>query len=592
MFISFGDVQTATAGKTPDQIAAAANQAAIPAPLAPLPNPPAPPAVVAPPPVNTGLTYPTPAPAPAPAPAPVAQTQNQLYSPAASYTGNSIVDFLSKAGQPSDFTSRTKLAQQYGITNYTGTAGQNTQLLGLLKAHATGAVTDLGIPHNINDITGAGGAPDPTKPLDASGLSVTNGTSINNILNASVKSGTIDSETAGLLALSGASTEADQKYNDLVTQLTDTMGKLDNQGADMQTALDANGVSKGSQDLQQTNLEIAQLKGKSDAFDVETQKGLDALDKQQAEQGFINIDKNAYQTQRAVQKGAITADLSAKVALAQAYQGNIDLGTKLAQQSVDLKYKPIENQIATLQAQLSAAKETMTVQDNKVSSVINALLKIKSDELATEKDTQKQIQTLAIQAATNGAPLSLVQQMQAAKDATTAASIGSKYIKGNLETTLKGPGTTPAPGAIKFTQDDIQRLTAVGLTSSDITNIQADINAHGIDAVLPGLPADQQKVVKDVLGGVTATQAAVNPAAKQYLSVDYIKSKFNQADLEQDAKDAGFTKKSGGLFNTGFGAKTLGDVNTYVNWLLKDKITPLREQGIPDDTIVKILGYG
>lgn len=46
----------------------------------------------------------------------------------------SIVDFLSSVNQPSDFQSRTQLAQQFGIQNYTGTAEQNTQLLGILRS--------------------------------------------------------------------------------------------------------------------------------------------------------------------------------------------------------------------------------------------------------------------------------------------------------------------------------------------------------------------------------------------------------------------------------------------------------------------------
>jgi len=46
----------------------------------------------------------------------------------------SIVDYLKSKGQASDYASRTKLAQQQGITNYTGTAAQNTQLLGILSA--------------------------------------------------------------------------------------------------------------------------------------------------------------------------------------------------------------------------------------------------------------------------------------------------------------------------------------------------------------------------------------------------------------------------------------------------------------------------
>jgi hypothetical protein len=66
-----------------------------------------------------------------------------------SYTGSSIVDYLKSIGQPSDFASRTKLATQYGITNYTGTAEQNTRLLSILRGETTP--------------TGAPGAPQQAK---------------------------------------------------------------------------------------------------------------------------------------------------------------------------------------------------------------------------------------------------------------------------------------------------------------------------------------------------------------------------------------------------------------------------------------------
>jgi hypothetical protein len=49
------------------------------------------------------------------------------------YTGGSIVDYLGSVGQASDFASRKKLAEQNGITNYSGSATQNTQLLGLVQ---------------------------------------------------------------------------------------------------------------------------------------------------------------------------------------------------------------------------------------------------------------------------------------------------------------------------------------------------------------------------------------------------------------------------------------------------------------------------
>lgn len=57
------------------------------------------------------------------------------------YDPNSIVDTLKSTGQASDFASRAKLAAEKGITGYTGTAEQNTKLLGLIKQPAVPTVT-------------------------------------------------------------------------------------------------------------------------------------------------------------------------------------------------------------------------------------------------------------------------------------------------------------------------------------------------------------------------------------------------------------------------------------------------------------------
>ena len=60
------------------------------------------------------------------------------------YTGVSIVDYLNSIGQASDYASRAKLAQQYGVTNYTGTAAQNTQLLNIMRGGAGGGAPPAG----------------------------------------------------------------------------------------------------------------------------------------------------------------------------------------------------------------------------------------------------------------------------------------------------------------------------------------------------------------------------------------------------------------------------------------------------------------
>lgn len=53
--------------------------------------------------------------------------------PKGGFNTNSIVDYIKSKGGYSDMASRAKLAAQYGIKNYTGTAAQNSQFLSKLK---------------------------------------------------------------------------------------------------------------------------------------------------------------------------------------------------------------------------------------------------------------------------------------------------------------------------------------------------------------------------------------------------------------------------------------------------------------------------
>ena len=49
------------------------------------------------------------------------------------YEGASIVDYLKSIGQPNDYASRSTLAASKGITDYSGSAEQNTNLLNMLR---------------------------------------------------------------------------------------------------------------------------------------------------------------------------------------------------------------------------------------------------------------------------------------------------------------------------------------------------------------------------------------------------------------------------------------------------------------------------
>lgn len=62
----------------------------------------------------------------------------------------SIVDYLKSKGQDSSYNNRKNLASQYGITNYAGTAAQNTNLLRALQSGSKGSAAS---PQATNQAT-------------------------------------------------------------------------------------------------------------------------------------------------------------------------------------------------------------------------------------------------------------------------------------------------------------------------------------------------------------------------------------------------------------------------------------------------------
>ena len=67
----------------------------------------------------------------------------------------SIVDYLNSRGQNSSYNNRKKLAEQYGIGDYSGTANQNTSLLRALQGNSQGN-TGTSQPNNVangNNVT-------------------------------------------------------------------------------------------------------------------------------------------------------------------------------------------------------------------------------------------------------------------------------------------------------------------------------------------------------------------------------------------------------------------------------------------------------
>lgn len=422
---------------------------------------------------------------PAPTPTPPASSSTD--------TGGSVVDYLSGLGHDSSFGARSTLAANYGIQNYTGTAAQNLGLLAALRSHSAGATPSqagslgaavgngqtnpLGIPTNINTIMGGSpGAPNPQTPVDLTALSKSN-PDLAPLLASGALGSLTASQVAGLTAVLGATKTAQNSYDSLGKDLTTAMTSLGGEPADLQTALDAAGIPQAQKQLSDLNVTVANLKGQLDAFDAETQQGTQNLTQQAIPEGLIQGQQAEYANQRALTRSSLSAQLSAEAALMQAYQGNVDSATKLATQAVDTKYSALQNQIQVLQTQLGLSKDTLTGAQSSQANVIKELLDLQSEQLTKQQDTQTKIQTLAITAASNGAPLNVVRQIQASTDPVAAAGIGSEWVGSKSAQGPQGAGSTNT-----FTTTQLNKGAAnSGISISDFKGLDADSQNYFIN---------------------------------------------------------------------------------------------------------------
>lgn len=402
----------------------------------------------------------------------------------------------------------------------------NSYISGLPPVSPTNSGASV-LPSNLGATLGVSGStPSPTTPVPVGSLPTTSGgnsnvaDAISSVLNPTAGSSP-SSSIAGILSLLTQPSDEDTNYSNIANTLSSLQSQLGNEGPDEQSQLDSAGVSSMTNQLQELTVQAAQQSSALNSFDAETQQGLSDLDNQQIPDGLVQGQQAAYQKQRDLTRLSMAAEASATAALAQAYQGNIDTATKLVQQSITLKYQPITDEITALQTQLSAAKDSMTTEDSKTADIVSALLDYQKTQITTQQDNDTKVQTLAVTAASNGAPLSVVNAIKNSPDPVSAAQAGAKYL-GSTSPIYNGGGTG---GATSFTTTQINKgASNAGISTSDFNGLDPEVknffvnNATGVTAfhtLLTGVANGSQNS-QDAISTVNSS-ATLPASVKTYL---------------------------------------------------------------------------
>lgn len=364
-----------------------------------------------------------------------------------SYTGGSIVDYLSSTGQDSSFSSRSKLAQQYGISGYQGTATQNTQLLNILRGSPTATLTTpTGTKQTVavgsqqaNDLLKSGA--NITPPVDTSKVSssVLSPTTQTNLPEQPAQIATAQADTARASIaedikayeklLTPQETETSKAYEKLLQELQTESDTLTGRGTAQLAAEEARGIPGMQQAIGNTvtelNKKMAEIDALTSAYNSENTKleGMNILS------SGIAGKKGQLYRQYVAQKNLLTSEAGIVQAQLLGMQGNLASAQEAANRAVDLQYADRESSYNAKLERLNLLLPQLEKEEKRYADALSLVLEQQKADLETEKQEKKDILSVHLEAIKNGVTdASILNRIRNAKNVGEAQQILGENI--------------------------------------------------------------------------------------------------------------------------------------------------------------------
>ena len=418
----------------------------------------------------------------APTPTPTLNLPKNLAPQGVStYTGPSIIDYLASVGRPSDFTFRTQLATAVGITNYTGTAEQNTQLLNILRGQMPPIVstpaptptptlapapvpTAASIQADLNKIlSGLGGTLNPQTGqvnITAEQLSKATGTPLQVPTTGTITGINPNSIVAGAEQTSKSiqdyinmltpTNSAEQiKYNEILGQLEGLIPSAGGKGTAQLEAEKAAGIETLKTNLANINGQIQTKLAEYKVLQVANENRPITM------QSIIG-------SERAI-LNAKAADIEFLTAQAQAIQGNLSVAQESVNRAIDLRFSDVESEINIRLQQLKLLEPELTKSEQRRSEAIQLYLNQQNQLIADQKAEQKNLTNYNLDAMSKypSANIGINDSYQT----TQNKILGSREYKATIPTP-----TTPIPGQ-PTPEQPIISLTGKPLTDTQSTSL-------------------------------------------------------------------------------------------------------------------------
>ncbi len=345
------------------------------------------------------------------------------------YTGNSIVDYLKSIGQDASYQARANLASQYGITNYTGSAEQNLQLLNKLKTtptptspapassptqqqqdlakvlaevqkrQAAGTFTpttdqsaliqeaQATLPSSVTNVNQLGTT--PTLPADATSttypqVNVIDATSVSDYIQKQQEKLDADRAAAqSALSKAGLTGTGTSLQEQLFTGYQANAPVADYKKA-LTTAQSEYGVTEALSDVKLQSEKVAQMRAAIENLDLQRQNELDIANTRLASMTSIQAEKNAINERYDSQRVKLVGDYNIEAAILAAKSNYLSEANNLVQYAVQAYTADITAEINRFNNLYSLASDWVNSLDAQEKSILDDA----KAELERERDLE------------------------------------------------------------------------------------------------------------------------------------------------------------------------------------------------------------
>lgn len=200
-----------------------------------------------------------------------------------------------------------------------------------------------------------------------------------------------------------------------------------------QTAQETAGVNKAREEQNKYAEQLANLNAQASVLNREAQaiplqvqeqfKNTGATDRGVAPIETGKLRENAIRALSIAQQSDIASAALTGSAL------RLKAAEDKAQQIIDLKYKPLEETLVLKEKQYALNKDILDKYDKKRSEALALQIEKEKNALAEEKQTEKDIQNLALKIGGFGADSATIQRVMKAKDFNEALTFAGKYLQ-------------------------------------------------------------------------------------------------------------------------------------------------------------------